>query len=315
LSLEASVIIPTFNRRHLVGGAIESVLAQSISDFELIVVDDGSADGTLEYLESVAARANQVRGEQFMRIVRTANRGVAAARNRGAALARAALICFLDSDDRWSPQKLGRQLTFMDENPECMISQVDEVWFHNGRLRNPGRRHLKRAGDIFVDSLRTCLISPSAVILRTALFRRFGGFDEDLIAAEDYDLWLRILKDYPVGLVPEKHVTRNSGHAGQLSAEVPAIDRFRILTLLKLLASAELTGPQCLAVSDVLSEKCRIYAKGLARRGADDGARFMLDLEQAAHDHEQAGRARDARIGCLAAAMRTRLGRGISGNG
>ena len=156
---EVSVIIPAWNRRAMVLEAIESVLAQPDADFELIVVDDGSTDGTLEEL----ARLDRITVE------RTARRGPAAARNRGVTVANASLIAFLDSDDLWAPGKLSRQLRFMREHPECVISQTGEIWIRDGRRVNPGLRHKKRSGDIFIDSLQTCLISPSAVILKTHL--------------------------------------------------------------------------------------------------------------------------------------------------
>lgn len=253
---EISVIIPTYNRRPMVREAIDSVLPQHDADFELIVVDDGSTDGTYETLASIDG----------VTVARTEHRGVAAARNYGVTLAHAPLIAFLDSDDLWVPDKLHRQLAFMREFPDCAISQSSEVWIRDGRRVNPGLRHLKRAGDIFVDSLRTCLISPSAVILRTALFRNLGGFDEDLAAAEDYDLWLRILVDHEAGLLDEPMVARRAGHRDQLSSSIPAIDRFRVLALMKLLASDGLTSTRRDAVVEVLIEKCGILAQGAHRR-------------------------------------------------
>jgi glycosyltransferase involved in cell wall biosynthesis len=253
---EVSIVIPTHNRRAMVSEAIESVLAQRDADFELIVIDDGSSDGTFEML----SRRGHVAVEQ------TERRGPAAARNRGAALANAPLIAFLDSDDLWAPDKLGRQLSFMRAHPECSISQTGEIWIRDGRRVNPGQRHLKRSGDIFLDSLRTCLISPSAVILKTELFRAIGGFDETLPAAEDYDLWLRILVEHEVGLLDEPLITRRAGHPDQLSSTVPAIDRFRVLALMKLLANDRLSGLRRTAVADVLIEKCGILAKGAHRR-------------------------------------------------
>jgi glycosyltransferase involved in cell wall biosynthesis len=199
-------------------------------------------------------------------IEQTAHQGPAAARNRGVARAAAPLIAFLDSDDLWAPDKLHRQLAFIREFPDCAVSQTSELWIRDGRRVNPGLRHLKRAGDIFIDSLRTCLISPSAVILRTELFRSLGGFDEDLAAAEDYDLWLRILIDHEVGLLDEPMVTRRAGHRDQLSSSVPAIDRFRVLALMKLLANDRLSEARRAAVVEVLVEKCGILAQGAHRR-------------------------------------------------
>src|ERR1700731_2249461 len=238
--------------------AIDSVFAQTTEAFELIVVDDGSTDETAEHL---------MRLGKPIRIELIEHSGPAAARNCGVALAEAPLIAFLDSDDRWAPTKLEGQLAFMHANPACAISQTDEIWVRNGRRVNPGVRHRKRAGDIFIDSLRTCLISMSATIMRTDLFRSLGGFDEAMLAAEDYDLWLRILIDHEAGLLDEPLVTRRGGHHDQLSATTPAIDRFRILALTKLLADERLSPERRTAVIEVLLEKCRIYAGGLVRRG------------------------------------------------
>ena len=254
---EVSVIIPTHNRRSMVCEAIASVLAQRDAGFELIVVDDGSTDGTSEMLADI----------DDVTVERTERRGPAAARNRGVAMARAPLIAFLDSDDLWAPDKLHRQLAFMREFPDCAISQTSEIWIRDGHRVNPGLRHLKRTGDIFLDSLRTCLISPSAVILKADLFRALGGFDEDLAAAEDYDLWLRILVDHEAGLLIEPLVTRRAGHPDQLSSSIPAIDRFRVIALMKLLAGSRLSEPRRQAVVEVLVEKCGILAQGARRRG------------------------------------------------
>jgi glycosyltransferase involved in cell wall biosynthesis len=277
---EVSVIVPSFNRRAMVLEAVESVLAQRGADFELIVVDDGSTDGTARALEALRSE----RAARFA-IERIPNRGPAAARNRGVAIARAQFIAFLDSDDLWMPGKLAEQFAFMRANADCAISQCEEVWMRSGRRVNPGRRHRKRAGDIFIESLRTCLISPSAVIMRTALFRAMGGFDESMAAAEDYDLWLRILVSHEVGLLERPLVTRRAGHTDQLSAIVPAIDRFRILALTKLLGDAHLVGARRKAAVSALVDKCAIYARGLARRGRTEDAEYYQQIAARAAAH------------------------------
>jgi glycosyltransferase involved in cell wall biosynthesis len=286
-----SVIIPTYNRRTMLLQAIDSVVAQSFTEFELIVIDDGSTDGTAEYLTRLG---------KPIRIERIDHSGPAAARNRGVALACAPLIAFLDSDDLWSPIKLERQLAFMRANPGCAISQTNEIWMRNGRRVNPGLRHRKRAGDIFIDSLRTCLISMSATMMRADLFRSLTGFDEIMSAAEDYDLWLRILIDHEAGLLDEPLVTRRGGHPDQASA-TPAIDRFRILALTKLLADDQLSPERRTAVVEVLAEKCRIYAGGLMRRGRIDRAHLF---ERVAH---QAQNLRAAGIGGAIRSIRSAL--------
>jgi hypothetical protein len=114
--------------------------------------------------------------------------------------------------------------------------------------------------------------------MRRDLFREAGGFDEDMAAAEDYDLWLRVLTDHEVGLIDEQLVIRRAGHPGQLSATVPALDRFRVLALLKLLAREDFSPGRRIKVCEVLSEKCAIYAKGLERRARVDEARFFLEV-------------------------------------
>ena len=302
---EVSVIIPTYNRRAMLPEAIDSVLAQSIESFELIVIDDGSTDGTSEYLARPVGRASLPAAPvRTIWVERIDHRGPAAARNRGAAMARAPLIAFLDSDDLWAPTKLERQLAFMSANPGCAISQTGEIWIRNGRRVNPGMRHRKRAGDIFIDSLRTCLISMSAAMIRTDLFRALGGFDEIMDAAEDYDLWLRILIDHEAGLLDEPLMTRRGGRPDQTSAATPAIDRFRILALAKLLADERLSDQRRIAVAEVLAEKCRIYAVGLERRGRFDTAKLYEWV---------AGQSRNwqtcpvPEIGCAIESMRTML--------
>jgi glycosyltransferase involved in cell wall biosynthesis len=289
---QVSVIIPTYNRRAIVSEAIDSVLAQSLREFELILVDDGSTDGTEEEL---------LRLGNAIRVERIEHGGPAAARNRGVELARAPLIAFLDSDDLWAPTKIERQLVFMRENPGCAISQTDEIWIRNGRRVNPGVRHRKRSGDIFIDSLRTCLISMSATMMRTELFRSLTGFDQMMDAAEDYDLWLRILIDHEAGLLEEPLVTRRGGHCDQTSATTSAIDRFRILALTKLLTDDRLSPERRTAVIEVLAEKCRIYAGGLARRGRIEQARLYQRIAN------QAQKWRASEIGCAIKSIRSAL--------
>lgn len=281
---EISVVIPTYNRRRMLRDALSSVVVQRDVSLELIIVDDGSTDGTWEDLHSgeleqvVAAAPGGCRVDT----VRTPWRGPAAARNCGAALARGEFLAFLDSDDLWAPQKAGRQLAYMRAHPEFLFSQTQECWLRGGRRVNPGLRHKKLAGDIFEPSLRTCLVSPSAVMVRTESFHQMGGFDEELPACEDYDLWLRSLCRHQVGLLDEPLVTRRAGHADQLSATVAALDRYRIRALVKLLAGGELTVSRRLAVAEVLAEKCAIYAKGLLRRGHQDEFNFYSSLGQSA---------------------------------
>lgn len=260
-----SVIIPTYNRRGPVREAITSVLGQTCADFECIVIDDGSTDGTPDITEEFRGKLIYLRQER---------RGVSAARNAGVQASSGAWIAFLDSDDLWLPEKLARQADYIRDHAGIMIHQTDEQWIRKGRPVNPGRRHLKREGRIFIDSLELCLISPSAVAMSRECFDRYGPFDEDLPACEDYDLWLRITKDEWTGLVPDRLVVRHGGHPDQLSARYRGMDRFRIYSILRLLA---LHGDTIeheyreKAVSTALN-KGQILLEGATKRGRVDFA-------------------------------------------
>jgi len=259
-----SVIIPTYNRHELVRGAIASVLTQSFSDFELIVVDDGSEDGT----------ADVVREFPEVRYVHQPNRGVSAARNYGVRLSAGDLIAFLDSDDLWRPQKLEQQVRFFSQRSDAQICQTEEVWLRNGVRVNPHNKHRKADGDLFARSLELCLVSPSAVMMRRELFERMGGFDEDLPACEDYDLWLRIAARLPVRLLDTPLVIKRGGHPDQLSRKFWGMDRFRVTALCKLLESGLLSAEQRRQTERVLLKKCRILAEGARKRGRD-GDRYL----------------------------------------
>lgn len=262
-----SVIIPTYNRASLVTEAVDSVLAQSFRDFQLLVVDDGGTDATLEALAPHRHRLLYLRTRR--------NRGVAAARNLGAAATRGRWLAFLDSDDRWRPEKLARQVEFLERHPDLAICQTDEVWIRKGVRVNPPRTHRKVGGEIFLPSLERCVVSPSAVMLSKELFEEMGGFDESLPACEDYDLWLRIAWRREIGLVPEPLVVKRGGHADQLSKGW-GLDRWRIRALWKLLAEPGLPAPYRDAVRHILAAKCRIYAQGCLKRGRlAEAARYL----------------------------------------
>ncbi len=215
-----SVVIPTFNRAQKVVRAISSVLSQTFTDVEIIVVDDGSTDGTKKEVEQF---------DDFVTYVaHSSNLGVSAARNTGIKVSGAPLVAFLDSDDHWLPEKLAAQVGFFDEHPEAVACQTEELWIRNGRRVNPMKKHLKPSGDIFEPSLKLCLVSPSAVMLKRSLLDEVGFFDEDLPVCEDYDLWLRISCRYPIHLIKEALVVKEGGHPDQLSVRHKGMDRFRI---------------------------------------------------------------------------------------
>jgi glycosyltransferase involved in cell wall biosynthesis len=271
-----SVVIPTYNRCNWLSRAIESVLRQTYSPFELIVVDDGSTDGTPELLEAYG---------DGIRVIRKENTGVSGARNAGIRAAKGELIALLDSDDRWLPEKLEHQVAFFKASPRAMICQTEEIWIRNGIRVNPKRRHRKFSGMIFEKTLALCLVSPSAVMIRTALFREVGLFDENLPACEDYDLWLRICWKYPVHLIRMPLIVKHGGHPDQLSA-MPELDKYRIHALVKILRDHRLSQNQRKAALATLAAKCSVYAGGCRKRGRLDEAGYYERLQKTAECDE-----------------------------
>ena len=264
-----SVVIPTFNRREFLLEAVESVLAQRLAEMEIIVVDDGSTDGTAAALDGLDPRVT---------CLSQSRSGVSAARNRGIASSSGEWLAFLDSDDLWLPQKLAAQVDFFAAHPEVKICQTEEVWIRNGLRLNPKDYHQKPEGHCFPLLLERCLVSPSAVMIHRDVFDEVGLFDESLPACEDYDLWLRIGCRMPIGLVKKPLIVKRGGHSDQLSATVPALDRYRIGALEKILGSGVLDEQQVEAALEVLARKCRIYGEGCRRRDRLEEAERMLAL-------------------------------------
>jgi glycosyltransferase involved in cell wall biosynthesis len=205
-----SVCIPTFNRCAMLREALQSVFRQTFRDFETIVVDDGSTDGTSEMLAVEYGGA--------VRAIRQSNAGDGSARNRAVREARGGLIAFLDSDDLWVPEKLERQVRLLDDRPEVAVvySPKKTVDMH-GREIHPPRRTCYRGqvtGYLFAD----VFIATPSVVCRRELFTRVGLFSEQLKTASDYDFWLRASIDHAFDYVAEPLVICRR-HGGNLSQQ------------------------------------------------------------------------------------------------
>ena len=271
-SPRVSIILPTHNRAWCLRSALMSVMEQTFQDFELILVDDASTDGTDQVLQ------------EFPRMILLRNEkksGVSCARNLGLEKAQAPYICFLDSDDRWTPDKLEIQWRWMQSHPQDMVSYTDEIWIRNGVRVNPKKKHQKYSGDIFKHCLPLCLISPSSVMMKSEVLETVGRFDESLPACEDYDLWLRLTERYPVHFIPQKLIVKTGGHADQLSKKYWGMDCFRVYALNKLLVQNNLKGERRRWVLEMLIQKCRILQTGFTHRGKMGPARFYQQAVQA----------------------------------
>ena len=253
-----SVIIPTYNRVRTLPRALDSVLAQTRAVDEIIVVDDGSTDSTVDLL---LANYPQVK------LLQQPNLGVSAARNHGIREASSDWIALLDSDDRWLPTKLEAQVALVEQRPDHRLCHTEEIWIRNGKRVNQMDKHRKSGGHIYSQCLPLCVISPSSVLLHRTLFDEIGLFDETLPACEDYDLWLRICAREPVLFVDTPQIEKYGGHDDQLSRRHWGMDRFRIRALEKMLANGLLTHDQERETVAMLLRKAAILEQGARKRG------------------------------------------------
>lgn len=243
-----SVIISTYNRAAFLEEAIESVLAQTYSDYELIVADDGSSDETAE---RVAAFGNAVR---YLQLAHSGRPSVV--RNRALEFARGDLVAFLDDDDRWLPEKLQRQVALFagDSAPGFVYS--DMRFLSAGALSEPVLTAAqKRSGYIFDDLLRDCFIHPSTIVVRHSLLDATGGFDETFASAEDYDLWLRLAHAVPAGFVDACLTLVRRHQAGISYHREEETSRNVIRTLEQTRDHLSLSGRQRLRLRRVLARR------------------------------------------------------------
>jgi GT2 family glycosyltransferase len=240
-----SVVIPTYNREQILGRAIESALAQTYTDLQVVVADDGSSDQTRAVAKSYGARVTYVY---------QANAGVSAARNLGLRHARGEFIAFLDSDDEWSPWKIDAEVAALRRHPRAGIvwtdmKSVDEVGrlIHARHLRVMYRAYAKvdientlrqvdtlgelmtpgipedlaaaavREGDLYGAILLGNLLHTSTVLFRRAWFEKTGGFDESSRTGEDYEFYIRLCSAGPVLFIDAPSTLYRVGAGDQLT--------------------------------------------------------------------------------------------------
>ena len=255
--MKISVVIPTFNRISLVARAIDSVLKQSLNPYEIIVVDDGSDDGTSEMIQNKY---------KSIKLIQQQNNGVSAARNNGIKHAKGDWIALLDSDDEWTEKKLENQVDRLIKTPEYDFCHTNEIWIRNGVRVNQRKKHEKYGGYIFDKCLDICRISPSSVLFRKNILDHVGWFDDQLPVCEDYDLWLRITSEYRILFIDEPLIIKYGGHDDQLSHSVESIEFFRIMSLENLLERSELSTDNRILSIQMIIKKYNIYLNGLVKR-------------------------------------------------
>jgi glycosyltransferase involved in cell wall biosynthesis len=222
-----SVIIPVYNGSQYLAEAVESVLAQTYTDYEIIVADDGSTtDSPRGALEKFGDKVT---------LLEFPHRGICATRNEAIQKSQGELIALLDSDDLWLPNKLELQVAYLDEHPEYAL-----VYSYSTNFTNESKdevalvKKVDFEGWTFVDLFTKNSFGNSTIVMRRAAFDEVGGYDENLKAMEDYDLNLRLSRKFQIGRVPESLIRRRihpgsfytSGYDNQYVYQLPVYDKY-----------------------------------------------------------------------------------------
>lgn len=271
MTIKVDVIIPCYNRAETIERAVVSVFNQTYPHFNLYVVDDGSTDNTGDIISSY------LKHDHFHYMKQT-NLGVSAARNLGIRNSHSPWVAFLDSDDEWLPNKLEAQMKYIQQNPGQRFVHSNELWIRNGVRVNPKVKFDKSNNDLFRRSLEMCLISPSTTMIERTLLLENGLFDESFDICEDYDLWLKILAKMEVGFITDHLVKKYGGHEDQLSTKFPAMDLWRIRSLIKLLEAGVLSTEKDQQIRAEIAKKAEILTQGLIKHKQIDQLNKLQEM-------------------------------------
>ena len=270
-----SVVIPAFQSETRIGHTLARLRQQTFSDFEVVVVNDGSTDRTSAIVRQAASTDARVR------LVEQANAGIAAARNRGIEAARGDVLAFLDDDDLWHPEKLALQLGRLDATPRAaVVSCLSALVDADGRLlgwRLGGRPE----GDVYREMLEWDMVSGGSVALVARYpLEEAGGFDVSLPDRADWDLWIRLARRHPFASVPRTLVgyTRRPGsvsrsyermieHGRRVLAKARGEDPSITDTDHRAFLARDLFGAACLCLADEQSDLAWQYMAGALRAG------------------------------------------------
>jgi len=211
---QVSIIMPVYNGEKYIVEAIESILNQSYKNYEIIIVNDGSTDNTFDKTRLYLQRSN-------IKYVEQDNRGLPAALNTGIRASSGEYIAFLDCDDLWMPYKLDMQMVFMKEHPDVglahgNISYIDQ---HGTPFTPDSPYQTDISGNCFPELFMGNRIAVLTVLIKKECVANVGFFDEDFKYADDYDMWLRISRHYPLGHI-DKCLAAYRKHPGGISSDI-----------------------------------------------------------------------------------------------
>jgi glycosyltransferase involved in cell wall biosynthesis len=224
---QTSVIIPAYNCAAFLPETLKSVFAQTCSDFEVILIDDGSTDDIGAAIEPYLGRIKYIRQQ---------NKGLPGARNTGIRAAQGDFIALLDADDSWAPEKLERQLPRFADSEVGIVYSDFSVRYADGRFQHSYLvdRPLASEGHILEKYIRSRFLFPSTMLIRRECFDEFGGFDEEMLACEDIELFARICSRWKAALVNTPLAIRYEG-SHNITANSGRMNQYTILALKKIL--------------------------------------------------------------------------------
>ncbi len=290
-----SVVIPTYNRIHTLPASVDSVLKQTYKNLELIIMDDGSTDGTEEYVKEIADERVRYRKAEK-------NMGPSAARNKGAELAKGEYLAFQDSDDEWMPDKLEKQMKLILDSGELSFVYSEFGLYHDGELLAviPSRNipYGEKQGSLFSFLLLYPLISTQTMLIRTKDFLEEGGFNETLKAYEDFEFTMRFAKNHRIGFVQEALVkvnVQNSSVSKQYDERI-RVQFYMIREMLEPLRERDFLWRKMEIVLDE-AETLRCYEtfaqelqslseELLSEEEQKEAASFLEKIEQGAENHQ-----------------------------
>ncbi|MFQ5686787.1 MAG: glycosyltransferase family 2 protein [Candidatus Scalindua sp.] len=252
-----SVIIHTFNNEKFIAETVESVLSQTYSDYEIIVVDDGSGDGTrdalLPYMQEIRYHYKE-------------NGGIASAKNTGISLSNAEFVAFLDHDDLWIPDKLKIQMEYFNGNPQVGLVYAKYASFRGDKeLRvKPEKGY---SGWIFKTLLSKSIVQTSTVMVKRECLNAVGTFDESFKLADEYDMFLRVAKRFQCGFV-NKELTRYRVHDRNASKNDLLFDKENLRVFKKVYNGyTDLDGNEKKILRKRIARYSMRVAEGLCRQG------------------------------------------------
>lgn len=200
--MKGSVLIAAYNHGRYIREALQSVFTQTIKDFEIIIIDDGSLDNTRTIIENEI----KIRSDFSIKFLFQENQGLSSTRNRAIKESKGDYIAFLDSDDVFYSQKIEKSFQYLDSHPEIAgvysdITLIDQ----DGQFLREWLKYKKHFGEgnIYINLIYECFFIPGSVVFRREVFDKVGGFDPNIKSVEDIDMWLRICRSYKVGVIRE----------------------------------------------------------------------------------------------------------------